>query len=308
MNLWTYVRRFTFEGLPYRVEIGSGLKTVKSCLKNAGGELAHDLTHVLAPGGQRNHLLRHQLADGRVLEVEVGYINWVNVGIRVTVDGEQVHESHPGKAIRFPTIETEDPEQAARIQAEQAAQWQRNKPSILTDVGLGALFFILAKVTDDLPFAAIATAAAGLGVVVVQRFVKVDLLGGLAMFGVVMLLISAAFSYAFDSDWAVKMKSTILGVLVATLMFSDALFNKGGYFGKRLARYMPMPVVHQRLALGMAALGVVMGGANYLVATYLPTDIWLYYTSFGDFVLSVALVFGVMSFARARDEELETKR
>ena len=66
-------------------------------------------------------------------------------------------------------------------------KWQRNKYSIYTDISLGALFFIIAKVTDHLATAAVITAIAGLGVVVAQRFVKVDLLGGLAMFGVVML-------------------------------------------------------------------------------------------------------------------------
>lgn len=304
MKFWTYVRRFTFEGVSYRVDVGAGLKTITSRLFSGTIELDHDFTDVLAPGGQRNHQLRHSLSDGRTLEVEAGYINWINVGICVRVDGQLVHESHPGKPIQFPTIDTEDPEKAARMQAAQAAQWQRNKPSIYTDIALGALFFLLAKFTDDLPFAAITTAVAGLGVVVAQRFVKVDLLGGLAMFGVVMLLISAGFSYAFDSDWAVKMKSTILGALVATLMFTDAFLNQGGYFGKRLARYMPMPVVAQRLAFGMALLGVVMGVANYLVATYLPTDIWLYYTSFGDFVLTVLLVFAVMRYARASDEDV----
>lgn len=200
---------------------------------------------------------------------------------------------------------TDEAERAERLQAEQAAQWSRNKYSFYVDIGLGAMFFILAKLTDDLPFAAITTAIAGLAVAIVQRFVKVDLLGGLAMFGVVMLLVSAAFSYAFDDDWAVKMKSTILGAMVATLMFADASFNRGRYFGGRLGRYMPMPIVPQRLALGMAVLGVVMAAVNWLVATYLSTDLWLYYTSFGDFVLTVALVFSVMRYAQRRDGETE---
>ena len=165
------------------------------------------------------------------------------------------------------------------------------------DLSLGALFFILAKVTDDLTFSALVTAGAGLAVVVVQRFVKVDLLGGLAMFGVFMLLMSAAFSYAFDDDWAVKMKSTFLGGFIALLMFADVLFNKGGYFGGRLLRYMPAPIDTQRFSFGMGTLGVVMAAVNYLVATYLSKDMWLYYTSFGDFVLSMVMVFAVIKYA-----------
>ncbi|MBM4198892.1 MAG: hypothetical protein FJ198_04285, partial [Gammaproteobacteria bacterium] len=98
-----------------------------------------------------------------------------------------------------------------------AEQFARNKYSIGVDLAIGALFFILVKLTDDLTLSALVTAGAGLAAVVAQRFVKVDLLGGLAIFGIVMLLISAGFSWFFQDDWAVKMKSTILGVLVATI-------------------------------------------------------------------------------------------
>jgi intracellular septation protein A len=122
-------------------------------------------------------------------------------------------------------VNTEPNPQHDDEEARARAQWNRNKYSLAVDMSLGALFFILAKVTDDLTFSALVTAGAGLAVVVVQRFVKVDLLGGLAMFGVFMLLMSAAFSYAFDDDWAVKMKSTFLGGFIALLMFADALFN-----------------------------------------------------------------------------------
>ncbi|MBU3672339.1 MAG: hypothetical protein FGM43_07285 [Sinobacteraceae bacterium] len=190
-----------------------------------------------------------------------------------------------------PNPQHDDEEARAR------AQWNRNKYSLAVDLSLGALFFILAKVTDDLSLSALITAGAGLAVVVVQRFVKVDLLGGLAMFGVFMLLASAAFSYAFDDDWAVKMKSTFLGGFIAMLMFADALFNKGNYFGGRLMRYMPAPIDTRRFSFGMGVLGVIMATVNYLVATYFSKDMWLYYTSFGDFILSMVMVFAVLKYA-----------
>jgi intracellular septation protein A len=157
---------------------------------------------------------------------------------------------------------------------------------------------VLVKATDDLPLSALVTAGAGLAVVVVQRFVKVDLLGGLALFGIVMLLVSAGFSWFFDDDWAVKMKSTILGLLVATITLSDAIFRKGRYFGARLLRYMPQPMDAQRLAGGLGVLGLVMAGVNWLFAEFTSQDTWLYYTSFGDFFLTVALMFAVMRYAR----------
>lgn len=186
---------------------------------------------------------------------------------------------------------------SAEQQRRAAEQWGRNKYSFYVDLSIAVLFFVLVKVTDDLPFSALVTAGAGLLVVVVQRFVKVDLLGGLAMFGVLMLLVSAGFSYAFDSDWAVKMKGTLLGGIVAALMYGDAFFNQGRYFGGRLARFMPAPIVPRRMAFGMATLGVVMAVVNYVVASWFSTDVWLYYTSFGDFVLSMVMVFAVLKYA-----------
>jgi intracellular septation protein A len=187
---------------------------------------------------------------------------------------------------------------AAVTQARQAAQWERNKPSIYVDLGLGLFFFVCAKFTD-LTTAALLGAAAGLSVYLVQRFVKVDLLGGLAMFGVVMLLVSAGFSWLFQDDWAVKMKGSILGLLTATLFLGDGLFNRGRYFGRRLARYVMEPVVEQRLAIGLGLLGALMASLNWGVAEFFSTDVWLAYSSFGDMALSMLLFFAVLRFARA---------
>jgi len=188
----------------------------------------------------------------------------------------------------------------AVTRARQAAQWQRNKPSIYVDLGLGlGLFFFVCAKFNDLTTAALLGAAAGLSVYLVQRFVKVDLLGGLAMFGVVMLLVSAGFSWLFQDDWAVKMKGTILGLLTATLFLGDGLLNRGRYFGRRLARYVMEPVVEQRLAIGLGLLGALMATLNWGVAAVFSTDVWLAYTTFGDIALSMLLFFAVLRFARA---------
>jgi intracellular septation protein A len=188
---------------------------------------------------------------------------------------------------------------AHRLQQEQQfqARWSRNKHAIWVDIGLGLLFFVVAKLTN-LTTAALVAAAAGLAVVVVQRFVKVDLLGGLAMFGIVMLLISAAFSWFFQDDFAVKMKSTLLGGLAAVLMLSDAWLNRGRYFGERMGRYIMEPTHPQRLALGAGLLGLTMALLNVGVATWASTDQWLFYTTFVDIVITVLLFFAVLRFAR----------
>lgn len=309
MKIWTYRLRFSLDGQPYRVEVATGFKTLESHVFRGDQVLAQDSTDAGQPEGWRNHRLAFVLADGREVEIEAGYISWSRLGIAVHVDGALVHESHPGRAIRFPTLGNQSLEEMAaqhrRNQqefAQQSAALSRNKYSIGVDIAIGALFFALVKITDDLSFSALATAGAGLLAVIAQRFVKVDLLGGLAIFGIVMLLISAGFSWFFEDDWAVKMKSTILGVFVATITLGDAFFNEGRYFGVRLMRYMVQPMHPQRLAFGLGVLGLVMAAVNWIFAEYTSRDTWLYYTSFGDFILTVVLMLGVMRYARTTDQ------
>lgn len=192
-------------------------------------------------------------------------------------------------------------EQARQLQQQrEAVEWARNKPSLIVDVSLGLLFFIVGKATGDLSTAALVGAGAGLAVVVLQRFVKADLLGGLALFGVFTLLLSAAFSLWFQDERMVQLKGTVLGTLVAALILSDALFNRGRYFGARMARYLVgIPVDTRRLALGIALMGLAMAGLNLLATQWLSKDAWLFYTTFVDMPLSMVLVFAVLRFARS---------
>jgi len=67
------------------------------------------------------------------------------------------------------------------------AQFQRNKWTLATDLGMALLFFVVGKMSESLVTPALVCASAGLVLIVVQRFVKVDLLGGLALFGVAVL-------------------------------------------------------------------------------------------------------------------------
>jgi intracellular septation protein A len=295
MWLFTYRRPIPVAGHDVSCVIHTGMKRIESTLVIDGVAVATDTTDAMA-GETRNHQLVATLADGRRLKVEAGYINLWNVGVAACLDGALVHESHPGKRIAWPIKTTTDPEAAKR----NAEQWQRNKPSIYADIALGVLFFAVAKFTD-LTTAALVGAAAGLGLVVVQRFVKVDLLGGMALFGVVMLLISAGFSLAFQDPWAVQMRTSILGTLTAAIFLTDGLFG-GRWLGPRMARYLtqfdPDP---RRLALGMGIVGLVMAGANWAVVELASEDAWLLYTTFGDFVLAMALFFGMLKFVRRRE-------
>jgi intracellular septation protein A len=311
MKLWTYKRPFTVDDIRGEVHTVSTLKDMTSTLFIDGVVVAND-SFVPQRGLRvfRNNHLTHTLADGRVLSVEAGYVGWWKTQIAVRVNDVLRYESQPGAVIEWPqllgkTLEkdaTLAPEEAARMQADEdraKEQFRRNKPSLLFDIGIALLFFVVAKYTN-LTTAALVSAGAGILGAIVQRVTKIDLLGGLAAFGIIMSLVTAGFAWAFQDDDMVKMRSTILGLLTAGLFLTDGLFG-GRFLGKRLVRYMPHPDTSaSRLATGLGLLGVFMAVMNYAVAKLFSTDAWLFYTTFVDTVLAMGLVFAVIKYAQPK--------
>ena len=181
----------------------------------------------------------------------------------------------------------------------QKHKWERNKYSIYADLGLGALFFIAGKITEDLIFASLLGVAGGFSLLVLQRFVKVDLLGGFAMFGTIMLFISGIFSLVLQDDYWVQMKGTALGLLSASVFFLDGVLRKGAYFGARFERYLPGGALHHdRLAIGMSITGAFGALGNYLVAENFSEEFWLTYTTFLDLPIFMILFFLVLRWSR----------
>ena len=181
----------------------------------------------------------------------------------------------------------------------QKQKWEKNKYSIYADLGLGALFFIAGKITEDLIFASLVAVAGGLALLVLQRFVKVDLLGGFAVFGTIMLFVSGIFSLVLQDDYWVQMKGTALGLLSASVFFLDGLLRKGAYFGARFERYLPGGALHHnRLAIGMSLTGASGALGNYLVAENFSEDFWLTYTTFLDLPILMILFFLVLRWSR----------
>ena len=181
----------------------------------------------------------------------------------------------------------------------QKHKWEKNKYSIYADLGLVALFFIAGKITEDLIFASLVGVAGGLALLVLQRFVKIDLLGGFAVFGTIMLFISGIFSFVLQDDYWVQMKGTALGLLSASMFFLDGVLRKGAYFGARFERYLPGGALHHnRLAIGMSLTGAFGALGNYLVAENFSEDFWLTYTTFLDLPILMILIFLVLRWSR----------
>ena len=314
MRIWTYLRPFSHHGVDYTVEVFFTFTKTLSRLFRGNELLDEQSVHHV----DEIQTLVHNLANDEVEDarVEVDYVSWWSAGIAVIQGEDTVYESHPGKNVRFaegmmqgsaPSPANDGSSDPASpgldigqmIESNQS-KWQRNKYSIYADLALGALFYLVGKFTEDLALAAIVGAGAGLALVVLQRFVKVDLLGGFAVFGTIMLVISAAFSLALQDDYWVQMKGTVLGLMTASVFMIDGVFRQGAYFGARIERYMPLPLHHTRIAVGMSGLGIVMALANYYVAENFSEDFWLTWTTFLDMPLSIGLFYAIIFWARKK--------
>ena len=301
MKIWSYSRPFTFHG--HRCEVKVTLTHNETISSLYVDDFLVDEQSIKYIDGLNTFVHPIQTASGFEAKVESGYFNWWDVGIAVIENGRVVHESHPGEDLRYGEALLDDLNGVTEIAGE--SKWAENKYSIYADLGLGALFFIVSKVTGDLVLAAIVGGVTGLGLIVLQRFVKVDLLGGFAVFGTIMLGISTAFSLVLQDSYWVQMKGTALGLFTATLFMADGLLRQGAYFGARFERYMPGSLHHNRLAIGMSLMGVVSAGGNYFVAENFSEDFWLTYTTFLDFPIIMVSFFVILRWARKPEGTIE---
>lgn len=300
MALFTYRRRFTVDGRACEARIAAAMDGLRSTLSIEGIERAHDFTPSGGPEAVRNHLLVVDLEDATRLEVEAGYRNLWDVAITVRRDGALVHESHPGARIAYPPSMVK---MTTRMSQPDTTQFKRNRLPLAVDIASGVFFYVIAKLTD-LTTAALAGAALAIVLVVLERVLKKDLTGGLVLFGVVMTLVAAGFALAFQTDDAVKWRSSVVGGIAAAAFLSDAAFNRGRWLGKGLARYMPFAIDPRRMAFGVGLAGLVMALLNLAAMRALSTDGWLLYHSFFDNFVAMGLMVGALYWARDRSAGL----
>lgn len=308
---WRYrTRCFAVDGLEFSVRCWAETDGLHSSLSMLDVAQASDHTALVGPDAVRNHQLATTLPDGRALDVELGYIgNWTT-GIVVRVDGAVVHESHPGVTPAYPekfradivaytgtkdTIKADRGDQPDPFASGIFAK--NNRLPFAIDVITGLLFYVIAKMTD-LQTAAMVGVVIGFGLVAFQYFTKIDVTGGLALFGIVMLCISAGLAwYLADEEW-VKLRGTITGIIAAGFFIIDGL-RGGPYIGRGLARYMPYSDIDTGLfAASMGLVGLTMAGLNYAVAKLASTDVWLFYKTFVDFFIVAGLAMVAVRFAR----------
>ncbi len=310
---WRYrTRRFAVDGLDFSVRNFAQTDGLHSTLSMLGAEQAQDYTPLLGPEAIRNHALACTLPDGRRLEVELGYIGVWKTGIIARVDGTIVYESHPGKTPSYPekyradivahssmkdAMKTAHGDQANPFESGIFAK--HNRLPFAIDVITGLLFYIIAKMSD-LNTAALVGVAVGFALILFQRITKIDVTGGLALFGIVMLVISAGLALVFNDDEWIKLRGTITGLIGASFFLIDG-WRGGPYIGRGLARYMPYSNIDTgRFALGMGLVGIIMAALNYAVAKLASTDVWLFYKTFVYFLIIAVLAMGVIKWARVQ--------
>ncbi len=302
MQIWSYLRPFNFHGHECLVKVTLTLSKVTSSLY--ANKRLLDEQSIGYMDGTTTFIHSLKALDESEAQVESGYFNSWNVGIAVIEDGRIVYESHPGKDVRYgEKLVKKLLGDSLDNKNHQKDKWRENKYSVYADLVLGALFFIVGKITGDLVFATMVGVVAGLSLILLQRFVKVDLLGGFAVFGTTMLLISGIFSLILQDEYWVQMKGTLLGLMVASVFFLDGVFRQGAYFGARFERYLPGGALrHNRLAIGMSFTGLFGALSNYFVAENFSEDFWLTYTTFLDFPIFIVLFLLVLRWSRKKSK------
>ena len=306
---WRYpTRRFSVDGLSFTISSRARSDGLYSSLSMLGVDQSADQTPIFGQESVRNHRLHANLPNGKVLEVDLGYMGLWTTGVVARVDGIIVYESHKGRVPAYPEKYRESATSTGSIsdsmKAAQDAKGmsggvfaRHNRLPFAIDIATGLLFYFVAKFTD-LQTAALLGIAVGFALVIFQRITKIDVTGGLALFGIVMLCISAGLALWLNDDEWIKLRGTITGLIAASFFIVDGL-RGGPYIGKGLARYMPYSDIDPgRFAIVMGVIGLIMAGLNYGAAKLLTTDHWLFYKTFVDNFIVIGLVFIALRFAR----------
>lgn len=303
--MYTYRRRFTVEGRPAEARYRMTMKEAETRLLIDGREVDRMAVANGEVQSVQNHIVATTLDDGRRLEVEMGPVNWLTVGAIARLEGRVIHESHPGRPLGYgPKLEklnawvvAQDTPDAKASNARSQAAWKRNWPSLATDMALGLAFFFVAR-EWGLTVAAVGGAVAGLVIWGVQKLTRIDLLGGLAVFGIMMGLLSAGFAIVFRDEGIIQYRSTIMGMVGAALFLADAALTHGRRLAARMARYFAFDLDVQRLGYGMGTISLMLAFANVIAVGLLSQDAWLVYTTFLDLPLAMGLFLVMIHWAR----------
>lgn len=236
----------------------------------------------------------------------IGFVGWWSTACVVEQGGKTLWRSHE-KDIALPRrvhaflqwLDGMDTEKSPET-IERDARVKALRPSIAVDIAMAVAFFFVAR-EFGLVIAAVAGAGATFALIVLQRFVKVDLLGGFVVFGAIMALISAGLALAFQDDTFVKLRGSIMGVIGAGAFLVDGVYG-GKYLGKRMALYMSglFRLDPRRASWAAAGAAVAVIAIDLPLVFLLTTDQWIWYNAFLDGLVALPVVLTAMWLARER--------
>lgn len=300
--MFTYKWRFSAVGRAWRVQANVGMEVMRVSVfegEAAATPSAEITVPVTDPAVYDPHTVRVDTPDGP-LDVTVGYLDWLSMGCIARFGEAEIYRSTKRPFGKFDKLKKMVASSGATAE-ERSALAERTKarmPSVAVDLAMGVLFFLVAK-QFGLTTAAVTGAVVTVILFVVQRFVRVDLLGGLAVFGVVLSLLSAGAALAFQSDLAVKLRGTVIGAIGALAFLTDAAFG-GRYLGVRLAGYLETLVRLRptRASMAMGAAGLIIAVVDLGAIAALSTDHWLIYNATLDGLVAMPIVFACLWLAR----------
>lgn len=252
--------------------------------------------------------------DQGTLRIEIGFITLLKLGAIISKDGVIIHKTHKkpfrgagklsGLFNNMEKMTTLGPGETYELSEKKKQDIARTKamgPEILVDIIMGIIMFFVAR-NFGLMTAALTGSAITISLYVLQKFIKLDLLGGFATFGVIMALISASLAYAFQDDLFIKLRGTLMGGIGMAAFLLDGLILKGDYLGKRMTRYMAglFKLRPQKCSFAVAGSSFIIMLIDLPLAFLLTTDQWIWYNSFLDGLIAMPIFFACIYLAREK--------
>jgi intracellular septation protein A len=280
-RLWTYRWSVTLDGQRYDIRLECRWRCNSFAVTSGGECLAREVLDFYAEPFRLQELAV-KTASGGLLTFRTAPRNLLSYGLEVARDGAVVHQSHPHPLAGLAAVQKISTFGSSAEGRRQAEQGKEIYPAIAADIAVGLLLYLAVGYMSLREVAVLGAAAVLLLMLVdwtAERLFlrKLHLTGGFSGLGVIMLLASAAFAWLVDSELAIMLKSSLLGLLGALLLASDAMLG-GKYIGRRMSQYITfIDVDPRRFAWGSAMAAATQSLLSGVIAIWLSRDAWLFY-------------------------------